>query len=343
MHKCRIDKTQSSWYFNMMSKSIDLSLVIPLFNEEEVIPFLLEEIVKAAKDTSKSYEVVFIDDGSTDNTFQLIKLASEKDSQIKVLRLSRNFGHQAAFNVGIDFARGDMVLTMDGDLQHPPSLIPTFIKYAEEGSDIVIGERLNNKQNSKLREIGGKGFYKLMSAITGLEFRNVSDFALYKRSVVNALKKLPERERYLRGMIQWIGFKKKYVPYIAESRRAGKPKYNVKKLTELVLSGMTSFSAFPLRLAFWAGLFVLFVSIIFSIYVIADHYFNPDPLAAGYATITLIVLFLGSVQLMVLGIVGEYMYKMFNEVKGRPLYIVSETCNIGRDNIKETPYGIHSF
>ncbi|MEK7121134.1 MAG: glycosyltransferase family 2 protein, partial [Patescibacteria group bacterium] len=137
-----------------MSKNIDLSIVIPLFNEEEVFPFLLEEIIKAANATSKNYEVILVDDGSTDNTFELVKKTAGQDPKIKVIKLSRNFGHQAAFNVGIDFAQGDMVLTMDGDLQHPPSLIPTFIKYAEEGHDIVIGERLDNKQNSKLREAG---------------------------------------------------------------------------------------------------------------------------------------------------------------------------------------------
>lgn len=326
-----------------MSKNIDLSIVIPLFNEKEVIPFLLEELNKVVSDLGKSYEVIFVDDGSTDDTFELIKKATDQNPKFKVIKFSRNFGHQAAFNVGIDFAQGDMVLTMDGDLQHPPSLIPVFIKQAEDGFDIVIGERLENKQNSKLREAVGKSFYKLMSVITNLEFRNVSDFALYKRSVVNALKKMPERERYLRGLIQWIGFKKKYIPYVVESRRAGKPKYNIKKLTRLVLSGITSFSAFPLRLAFWAGLFVLFVSIIFSGYIVVDHYVNPNPVIAGWATLVVLVLFLGSIQLMVLGIMGEYMYKMFNEVKGRPLYIVSETCNIENGNIEETPYGINSF
>ncbi len=326
-----------------MSKNIDLSIVIPLFNEQEVVPFLIEEINKIGTTLHKDYEVIFVDDGSVDNTFELVKKAANQDPKFKVIKLSRNFGHQAAFNVGIDFAQGAMVLTMDGDLQHPPHLIPEFIKYAEEGFDIVIGERLTNKQNSKFREALGKIFYKLMSSITNLEFRNVSDFALYKRNVVNALKKLPERERYLRGMIQWIGFKKKYVSYVVESRRAGKPKYNIKKLTKLVLSGVTSFSAFPLRMAFWAGLFVLLVSIIFSGYVIVDHYVNPNPLIAGWATLVILVLFLGSIQLMVLGIVGEYMYKMFNEVKGRPLYIVSETCNIENGSVEETPYGIQSL
>src|SRR3989344_5972458 len=326
-----------------MLKNPDLSIVIPLFNEEEVIPYLIAEINKVGVTLSRNYEVIFVDDGSADNTFELVKKAAEKNPKFKVIKLSRNFGHQAAFNVGIDFAQGIMVLTMDGDLQHPPSLIPIFIKHAEEGFDIVIGERLDNRQNSWLREAGGRNFYKIMSAITNLEFRNVSDFALYKRPVVNALKKLPERERYLRGMIQWVGFKKKYVPYVVESRKAGTPKYNIKKLTKLVLSGITSFSAFPLRLAFWAGLFVFLISVGLGVFVILDHYLNPNPLAAGYATIALVILFLGSVQLIMLGVTGEYLYKMFNEVKGRPLYIVSETCNIEGEEIKETPYGINSF
>ena len=136
-----------------MSKNIDLSIVIPLFNEQEVIPFLIEELNKVGVTLSKKYEVILVDDGSTDNTFELIKKVSEQDSKFKVIKFSRNFGHQAAFNVGIDFAQGNMVLTMDGDLQHPPSLIPTFIKQAEDGHDIVIGERLSNKQNSKFREV----------------------------------------------------------------------------------------------------------------------------------------------------------------------------------------------
>ena len=326
-----------------MSKSVDLSIVIPLYNEAEALPYLIKELNKTCNLIGGDSEIVFVDDGSTDNTFELIREASRQDLKIKVVKLSRNFGHQAAFNVGIDFAQGEMVVTMDGDLQHPPSLIPEFIKHANDGYDIVIGERLTNIQNSRFREALGKSFYKLMSLITGLEFRNVSDFALYKRPVANTLKKLPERERYLRGMIQWLGFKKKYVPYTAEKRVAGVPKYSIKKLTRLVLSGITSFSAFPLRIAFWVGLLVLVVSIIFSVYVAVDHYINPNPLIPGWATLVILVLFLGSAQLMVLGIVGEYLYKMFNEVKGRPLYIVSETCNIEPDSVEQTPYGIHAF
>ena len=326
-----------------MSKNINLSIVIPLFNEQEVFPELLSQLYKECNFLGNDYEIVFVDDSSTDQTPELLREAAQKDSKIRVLRFSRNFGHQAALNAGIDVARGEAIITMDGDLQHPPHLIPIFMKHAREGSDIVIGERMKNKQNSAGRELAGRLFYKFLSSITGLEFRNVSDFGLYNRSVVKVLKKLPERERYLRGMVQWIGFKKKYVPYVVESRYAGIPKHNIRKLAQIVLSGVTSFSAFPLRLAFWAGLFVLAISIIFSGYIVWDHYLNPDPLKGGNATVVILILFLGSLQMMVLGIMGEYFYKMFNEVKGRPLYIVSEMYNIDRENIEQTSYGIHSF
>ena len=306
----------------------ELSIVVPLFNEEEVLPLLLSELTRVCDLTKKNYEIILIDDGSRDNTFKLMQEAGERNPRIKSIKFSRNFGHQAAFGAGLDLSKGDLVITMDGDLQHPPSLIPEFIKYADLGNDIVIGERLSNKQNSFVRETIGKAFYKFLSAITNLEFKNVSDFALYKRSVVLTLKSLPEKERFLRGMVQWVGYKKAYVPYVVENRKAGSAKYTTKKLFGLIMSGVTSFSAFPLRLAFWLGLLVLLFSIGFSGYVVWDHYANPSPLLSGWATLVILVFVFGSIQLIVLGIVGEYLYKMFNEVKGRPSYIVSETKNI---------------
>lgn len=319
-----------------------LSVVVPLFNEEEVLPLLLKELKSHCDSLGKSYEIIFVDDGSSDKTPKLLEEMTGKNKDIKVIRFSRNFGHQAAFNAGIDFASGNVVITMDGDLQHPPRLIRDFIKEAEAGSDIVIGERLYNKQNSIGREFLGKTIYKFLSIITNLEFRNVSDFALYKRSVISVLKRLPERERFLRGMIQWVGFKKKYISYVVEKRKAGVAKYTLKKLSGLVLSGLTSFSAFPLRISFWLGLFVFLASIAFSGYVVYDHYFHPNPLAAGYATISILVLLIGGVQFIFLGIIGEYLYKMFNEIKGRPLYIVSRTTNLNVDGVEDTPYGLHN-
>ncbi len=319
-----------------------LSIVIPLFNEEEVLLLLIKELKSNCDALGKNYEIIFVNDGSIDNTAGLLEGLAHKDLKIKVIQFSRNFGHQAAFNAGIDFAQGDVVITMDGDLQHPPRLIKDFIKEAEAGYDIVIGERLYNKQNSAGREFLGKTIYRFLSLITNLEFRNVSDFALYKRSVISVLKRLPERERFLRGMVQWVGFKKKYIPYVVEERKAGVAKYTFKKLSGLVLSGLTSFSAFPLRISFWLGLVVFLASIAFGGWVIYDHYFNPNPLAAGYATISILVLLMGGVQFIFLGIIGEYLYKMFNEIKGRPLYIVSQTRNLNADGVQDTPYGLHN-
>ena len=181
-----------------MSQNPYISVIIPLFNEEEVLPRMLGELSAVCNSLNQSYEIIFVDDGSTDKTPFLLKEMSDKDSRVKVLRFSRNFGHQAAFNAGIDFAAGDMVITMDGDLQHPPSLIPEFIKHAQAGQDVVIGERTSNKQNSFARELIGRMIYKFLSAMSGLEFRNSSDFALYNRRVVSVLKKMPEKERFLR-------------------------------------------------------------------------------------------------------------------------------------------------
>lgn len=326
-----------------MAKSPYLSIVTPVFNEEEIIPCLLAELTKACSAVGKEYEIVLVDDGSTDSTFCQLAESAQKDSHLKIAKLSRNFGHQAAFSAGLDFARGRLVMTMDGDLQHPPALIPEFVKYAEEGHDLIIGERLANEQNSRFREWLGRQFYRLLSRITNLEFRNVSDFVLYSRRAVETLKRLPEKERYLRGMIQWIGFNKKYLPYRVEKRRTGISKYTVKKLAKLVMSGVTSFSALPLRLSFWVGLLILLASIFFGIYVTIDHYLNPNPLLAGWATLVILVLFLGSIQLIILGVVGEYLYKMFNEIKGRPLYIVSETRNINPKMVKHSSYGFHAL
>lgn len=322
-------------------KEPHLSIVIPVFNEEEVVPVLMRELYSVCNSLGRDYEIIFIDDGSRDRTSEILGQFANQDPRIKVLRFSRNFGHQAAFSAGLDIAYGDVVITMDGDLQHPPRLIPELIKFAEAGADIVIGERLFNKQNSLVREFIGRMFYKFMSVATSLEFRNVSDFALYKKQVVEVLRHLPEKERFLRGIVQWVGFRKKYVPYVVDERKYGRSKYTIGKLSSLIISGITSFSAFPLRLALWIGLITFILGLFFSGYVVWDHYMNPNPLIAGWATLVILVLTMGSIQLIVLGVAGEYLYKMFNEIKGRPLYIVAETKNIDKEKIKKTSYGIY--
>ncbi|HET6266392.1 MAG TPA: glycosyltransferase family 2 protein [Acidobacteriota bacterium] len=320
----------------------EFSIVVPLFNEQDVVEELCRELLAVCDATGKEYEIIFVDDGSTDNTFAALNALAQNDSRFKVLRLSRNFGHQAAINAGIDYAKGRSVITMDGDLQHPPSMIPVFLEQADGGADIVLAQRTSKKEAASwIRRSTSELFYWLFGKVTNLEFKpNVSDFGLFSQPVISVLKQLPERDRYLRGIVQWVGFKKTYVPYTADARRAGKSKYTLRKQTELGLSAVTSFSASPLRWAFWFGTVSLIVSFLFAIYVVYDHFFNPNPWVTGLATVAIILLTLGSLQLMILGITGEYLYKMFNELKGRPLYIVREAKNIEKGATPKTPYGI---
>lgn len=308
-----------------------LSVAAPVFNEEEVLPLFIQELTSVCDSLDREYEIILVDDGSRDKTFELAKEEAAKNDKIKVVRFSRNFGHQAAVGAGIDFSVGDMVIIMDSDLQHPPKLIPKFIELAEAGNDIVIAERLSNKDNLFLRNIAGRLVYKFLSFMTKLEFRDATDFALYKKPVVEALKSMPEKERFFRGMVQWVGFKKVYLPYIAENRKGGTSKYSFRRILGFIMNGVTSFSAFPLRLAFWVGFLVFIASIIFSLYVVWLHFFYTEPLISGWATLAIFVLFLGGIQLMLLGVFGEYLYKMFNEVKGRPQYIVYDTKNIKKN------------
>lgn len=310
-----------------------LSIVLPVFNEELVLPILIGELCSVCNSLNKNYEIIFVDDHSYDKTPEILGQFAFRNPQIKVLRFSRNFGHQAALSAGINVAEGEMVITMDSDLQHPPRLITEFIKHAEDGADIVIGERISNEQNSFVREIVGKVFYKFLSFATGLEFKNVSDFVLYKKPVVRVIKNLPEKERFFRGLVQWVGFNKKYISYIAEARRYGQSKYSTRRLAGFIMNGVTSFSAFPLRLSFWMGLIIFLGSIGYGGYVLLGYFLYPDSLIEGLTALVIVVLALGSIQLMVIGIFGEYLYKMFNEIKGRPVYVVAETKNIGKDNI----------
>lgn len=315
---------------NSMSDKPYLSIVLPIYNEERSLPELMEELYHACNSLNKNYEIVFVNDCSTDKTYEMLCDYAAKDKRIKIIRFSRNFGHQAAISAGLNASRGEFVVTMDSDLQHPPQVIPEFIKQAGEGYDIVIGERIANKQNSFFREATGRIIYKFLSVATGLEFKNAGDFALYKRQVVDVIKNLPEREKFFRGLAQWVGFNKKYIPYTVRARKFGRG-VSVTRLARFVLNGVTSFSAFPLRLSFWMGLFIFLVSVGYGLSVIIEKILYPENLIEGLSALTIVVLALGSVQLMVIGVMGEYLYKMFNEIKGRPVYIIAETKNIEKN------------
>lgn len=304
-----------------------LSIVLPIYNEEKSLPELMEELYSVCNSINKNYEIIFVDDCSIDKTLELLKQYADKDQRVKIIRFSRNFRHQAALSAGLDASSGEMVVTMDSDLQHPPKVILEFIKQAENGYDIVIGERAVNKQNSFLREATGRLIYRFLSLATGLEFRNAGDFVLYKRSIVDVIKKLPEREKFFRGLAQWVGFKKIFVLYAVRVRKFGHG-VSVRGLVRFILNGITSFSAFPLRISFWIGLLVFLISIGYGLSVVIEKLLYPENLIEGLSSLTIVVLALGSVQLMVMGIMGEYLYKMFNEIKGRPVYIIAEKKNL---------------
>lgn len=304
-----------------------LSVVLPIYNEEESLPELMKELYAVCNALNKNYEIIFVNDCSTDKTYEMLCQYAEKDKRIKVIRFSRNFRHQAAISAGLDASKGQVVVTMDSDLQHPPQMIPEFIKQAEAGFDIVIGERIAVEQRSFLREVIGRLVYKFLSITTGLEFKNVGDFALYKRRVIDVIKNLPEREKFFRGLAQWVGFRKKYVPYTIRARKFGQA-VSIRRIASFILNGVTSFSAFPLRISFWIGLFIFLISLIYGISVVVEKILYPENLIEGLTPLMIVVLALGSVQLMVIGVVGEYLYKMFNEIKGRPVYIIAETKNL---------------
>lgn len=312
---------------NDNSKNPYLSIVLPIYNEEESLPELIGELYSVCNSLGKDYEIIFVNDCSTDKTYDMLCEYAEKDSRIKVIRFSRNFRHQAAISAGLDASSGEMVVTMDSDLQHPPEVIKEFIKQAENGYDIVIAERAANEKRSFLREAIGKAIYKFLSITTGLEFKNAGDFVLYRRKVVEVIKKLPEREKFFRGLAQWVGFRKAYVSYSVRARKHGKPT-SIRGLAKFILNGVTSFSAFPLRISFWLGIVTLLFSVGYGLEVIVERLLYPDSLIEGLTPLIIIVLTLGSMQLIVIGVMGEYLYKMFNEIKGRPVYIISEKKNL---------------
>lgn len=319
-----------------------ISIVVPAFNEAENLPILFSRVSDICSKIFDDYEVIVVDDGSSDNTNEVLrKLFESNPEHIKGLILSRNFGHQAALNAGIDVATGNIVVVMDADLQQPPELIVEMHSKFREGNDIVLAIRRQNKQNNFLREKIGQFFYIFINKVSGLNLQsNVADFGMYSKEVVDVLKQIPEKDRFLRGLVQWVGFRKEFVEYVASERLYGESKYNFRKLARLAVTGITSFSAFPLRLSLWVGFIISFVSFLYGLYIVSSILFFSAILPSGWASIILLISFLGGIQLIILGILGEYVYKVYNEIKGRPLYIVNK--QIGLEKSKKSLYGINT-
>jgi polyisoprenyl-phosphate glycosyltransferase len=303
--------------------AISISAVVPLYNEQENVQELHRRLTAALESLDRPYEIVFVNDGSQDATARLIDDLAEDDPHLTVVHLSRNFGHQAAVSAGLDHARGRAILMMDGDLQDPPETIPEFVARWEEGYDVVYAVRQHRKE-SALKRAGYFTFYRLLNAISDLDIPlDSGDFCLMDRRVVQAIQALPERKRFVRGLRTFVGFRQTGLAYERAAREAGRPKYTFTSLLGLAIDGLVSFSSYPLRLVTYMGLAAALLALALTVWVFADAYIQQTG-PRGWASTIVVVLFMGSVQLVSLGIIGEYVRLIFLESKGRPSYIVAD-------------------
>ena len=302
-----------------------LSIVIPCFNEQEV---LFETYRRIKSVTSKFHpletEIIFVDDGSKDNTPSILRDIALKNKNIKIIKLARNFGHQIASTAGIDSSIGDAVVLIDADLQDPPEIIPEMIKKWQEGYDVVYGTRIERKGETLFKKFTARYFYKILNKISEVQIPlDTGDFRLMSKKVVNALKVMPERDRFIRGMVSWIGFKQISLPYRRETRFAGSSKYPLRKMLSFSIDGLVSFSAKPLDFSILFGIFSALMAVLGIFYAIVLRVFT-NIWVEGWTALMIAVLFIGGVQLLCLGIVGKYIGRIYREIKGRPLYFVEE-------------------
>jgi polyisoprenyl-phosphate glycosyltransferase len=302
-----------------------ISAVIPIFNEQENLPELHRRMSAALDSTGESWEMILVNDGSRDSSGQIIRQFHAADPRIKLIDLSRNFGHQPAFTAGIHHARGDCVVLIDGDLQDPPEVIPEMVQKWKEGFQVVLGERHSRDDSNGARGIGFKLFYPLFRQISDLPtVPDAGVFGLMDRAVVDEFNKLPERNRFIPGLRSWLGFKQATVLYDRKDRAAGKPKQTLRRLIKYAFDAMFSFSYKPLKAATWVGFVVSGGAFVLAIFYLIDFLLHPQKFGSGFTTLILCMLFLGGVQLITIGILGEYIGRIYEEIKQRPLYIVAE-------------------
>lgn len=302
-----------------------ISILIPCYNEEQSLPLLYPELVKLMSDNPDyEWELMFVNDGSKDDTLSVLQRLRQQDSRVNYVDLSRNFGKEAAMLAGFDHVTGDCMVIIDADLQHPPTLIPEMIKWWEQGYDDVYAKRKTRGKESWLRKRLSLLFYQILQRSSRFNvLQNVGDFRLLDRSCINALKMLRESERYTKGMYSWIGFKKKDVEFEQGDRIAGESSWSYKQLFSFAIDGITSFTSAPLRISTIIGFVVSLCAFLYMIYVFIKSLIYGDPVQ-GYPTLVILILFLGGIQLLSLGIIGEYIGRIYNETKNRPDYIVRE-------------------
>jgi glycosyltransferase involved in cell wall biosynthesis len=308
-----------------------LSIVIPVYNEVEALPALLPALRQAMTGCPHAYEVVFVDDGSTDGSTGILKHAAAADPKIKAVFFSRNFGHQAAITAGLDFASGDAVAVMDADLQDPPDLLPEMMVLLEQGYDVVSAQRMTRSGDGLLKRITARMFYWLMRKMVDERIQpEVGDFRLFSRRAIVAIRQLREQHRFMRGMVAWLGLREVILPYHRHPRVAGETKYSPLKMLRFAWTAISSFSALPLRLSVFFGLFVAASGFAYAIYSI----FAATVLKAtvpGWTSIVCLNIIFSGATLIAIGLVGEYVARIYEESKGRPLYVVSDSANVRTD------------
>lgn len=310
-----------------MTKIMKISIIVPLMNEEETLPVLYEQLENTLSTLEGySYEILFVDDGSSDASYKLIEEFGKKDVRVRGLSLSRNFGHQVALMAGIKYAKGDILITMDGDLQHPPAIIPKLIAEFEKGFEIVNTIRITTEDASLLKNLTSSLFYKLINRLTDIHITPAAaDFRLISRKVANAFLEIEEKERFTRGLISWMGFKQSSVEFNAPARFAGKSKYNLRKMIRFARTGITSFSPKPLKISFALGMVFSLLGLIYAAIAIFENFKGNT--VSGWTSILVSVLVMGGIQLLCIGILGEYIATIFTESKKRPLFFIQDEVN----------------
>lgn len=299
-----------------------LSVIVPAFNEAQVLPEFHRRLSRVLDSLPFNSEMIYINDGSTDKTLQIIKDLRKADPRIAVIDLSRNFGKEIAMSAGLDYAKGDAVVIIDADLQDPPELISEFITHWEEGFDVVYAQRTARKGETLLKKVTAYLFYRMIGKVSGVRIpEDTGDFRLLSRQAVEALRKLREQHRFMKGLYAWIGYQQKAILYQRDPRFAGKTNWNYWKLWNFALEGVTSFTIAPLKISTYLGLIIALGAFIYALYIIIKTLAFGDPVR-GYPSLMVVILFLGGIQLITIGVIGEYLGRMFDETKQRPLYVL---------------------
>lgn len=306
-----------------------ISIVVPMYFEEEVAEECYRRLTLAAVENNLKYELIFVNDGSTDRTLEILERLARKDKHVKIISFSRNFGHQIAVTAGINRAKGDAVVVIDADLQDPPELIPRMVMLWKNGYDVVYAKRRKREGETWFKLVTAKLFYRILNRLTNVKVPfDTGDFRLIDRKVVDALNKMPEQNRFVRGMVSWAGFRQIPVEYDRNERYAGETKYPLKKMIKFALDGIFSFSSKPLKLVEYMGVLTVFTALCIFVFLAVGSILGKATLFTGWTSIMTMLTFLGGVQLLSIGVIGEYVVRTYDESRSRPLYIVDREINM---------------